>query len=160
MTDERIKKTSCFSPARAVGWRLFLSFSLHLAESIKYISANTVTATLKHIKQNASMFFLSPSLLFSRQIWCFFTFHAQLNWVYLSLYYLSTSLKSHSSSLLCIILSYKTCLYTLCCLRSFLSLLFFRGLLPADQGHLITTDFPLHVSTTTTVHFTSPQRQN
>lgn len=55
------------------------AFSLHLAESIKYISAKRFTATVKHIKQNASMsLLLFSSLLFSPHVKGFLTFHAQM----------------------------------------------------------------------------------
>lgn len=55
------------------------AFSLRIAESIKYISAKRFTATVKHIKQNASVsLLLFSSLLLSSLVKSFLTFHAQL----------------------------------------------------------------------------------
>lgn len=69
------------------------AFSLHLAESIKYISAKRYTATVEHIKQNASM---SSLLLFSSLLSCHKLFNisrsAELRLRLLSFHVLAVSL--------------------------------------------------------------------
>lgn len=61
-TGGRVSRKDLLSLSGHPGGGSSSAFSLHLAESIKYISAKRYTATVEHIKQNASM---SSLLLFS-----------------------------------------------------------------------------------------------